>query len=166
MATCLSVTLMYCAQTTESIMMRPSPDCSPAILVFAHQVWEYTSFMASNGRGIGKSRKIRPINRNHSPVGSSCQHGKRRAVCQRTVIIVTLTLFIEYLLRCCWMTFQSRVCPALLQTNGVLVAVFHSSSLDWAVDTTDRGSSSGLMRSKVGVQPDSRRTCLSTDVLG
>jgi len=32
--TCLSVTLMYCAQTTESIIMRPSPDCSPAILVF------------------------------------------------------------------------------------------------------------------------------------
>jgi len=30
----LSVTLRYCAQTTESIIMRPSPDCSPAILVF------------------------------------------------------------------------------------------------------------------------------------
>jgi len=30
---CLSITLMYCAQTTESIIMRPSPDCSPDILV-------------------------------------------------------------------------------------------------------------------------------------
>jgi len=32
---CVSVTLMYCAQTTESIIMRPSPDGSPAILVFS-----------------------------------------------------------------------------------------------------------------------------------
>jgi len=28
------VMLMYCAQTSESIIMRPSPDCNPAILVF------------------------------------------------------------------------------------------------------------------------------------
>jgi len=35
----LSVTLMYCAQTTESIIMRPSPDCSPTILVFSYQIW-------------------------------------------------------------------------------------------------------------------------------
>jgi len=35
---CVSVTLMYCAQTTESITMRLSPDCSPAILVFPHQM--------------------------------------------------------------------------------------------------------------------------------
>jgi len=34
----VSVTLMYCAQTTESIIMRPSRDCSPAILVFPHQI--------------------------------------------------------------------------------------------------------------------------------
>jgi len=33
-AVCVSVTLMYCAHTTESIIMRPSPDCSPTILVF------------------------------------------------------------------------------------------------------------------------------------
>jgi len=33
-AVCVSVTLMYCAQTTESVIMQPSPDCSPAILVF------------------------------------------------------------------------------------------------------------------------------------
>jgi len=29
-AVCVSDTLMYCAQTTESIVMRSSPDCSPA----------------------------------------------------------------------------------------------------------------------------------------
>jgi len=33
-AVCVAVTLMYCVKTTESITMRPSPDCSPAILVF------------------------------------------------------------------------------------------------------------------------------------
>jgi len=33
LSVCLSVTLMYCAQKTESIIMRPSPDCSAAILV-------------------------------------------------------------------------------------------------------------------------------------
>jgi len=33
-----SVTLMYRAQTTESIIMRPSPDCSPAILVFPYKI--------------------------------------------------------------------------------------------------------------------------------
>jgi len=35
LSVCVSDTLMYCAQTTESIIMRPSPDCSPAILVFS-----------------------------------------------------------------------------------------------------------------------------------
>jgi len=35
---CVSVTLMYCAQTTESIIMQPLPDCSPAILVFPYYV--------------------------------------------------------------------------------------------------------------------------------
>jgi len=34
LSVCVSVTLIYCAQTTESIIMRPSPDCSRAILVF------------------------------------------------------------------------------------------------------------------------------------
>jgi len=34
---CVSVTLMYCAQTTEPIIVRPSPDCSPAILVFPYR---------------------------------------------------------------------------------------------------------------------------------
>jgi len=37
MAVCVSVTLMYCAQTTESIIMKPSPVRSPAILVFPYQ---------------------------------------------------------------------------------------------------------------------------------
>ena len=36
--------------------------------------------------------------------------------------------------------------------------------LDWAVDTTDSGSKSVLMRARVGVQSNSRRTCLSTDL--
>jgi len=35
---CVSVTLMYCAQTIESIIMRPLPACSPAILVFLCQI--------------------------------------------------------------------------------------------------------------------------------
>jgi len=34
----VSVTLMYCAQMTESIIMRSSLDCSPAILVFLYQI--------------------------------------------------------------------------------------------------------------------------------
>jgi len=37
---CMSVTLMYCAQTTESMIMRPSPDCKSAILIFPHQIYE------------------------------------------------------------------------------------------------------------------------------
>jgi len=36
---CVSVMLTYCAQTTESIIMRPSPDCSPGILVFPYRLW-------------------------------------------------------------------------------------------------------------------------------
>jgi len=36
--------LMYCAQTTESIIMRSSPDCSPAILDFPYQ-YELDSLM-------------------------------------------------------------------------------------------------------------------------
>jgi len=43
---------MYCAQTIESIIMRFSPDCSPAILVF--------SLTASHWRRVDKSHKIRP----------------------------------------------------------------------------------------------------------
>jgi len=38
-AVCVSVMLMYCAQTTESIIMRPSPYCSPTTLVFPYQIW-------------------------------------------------------------------------------------------------------------------------------
>jgi len=34
MAVCVSVALMCCAQTTESMIMRFSSDCSPAILVY------------------------------------------------------------------------------------------------------------------------------------
>jgi len=37
-AVCVSVMVTYRAQTTESIIMRPSPDCSPAILVFLYQI--------------------------------------------------------------------------------------------------------------------------------
>jgi len=35
----VSVTLMYCTQMTESIILRPSPDRSPAILVFSYPIW-------------------------------------------------------------------------------------------------------------------------------
>jgi len=35
---CVSAKLMYCAQTTESIIMRSSRDCSPAFLVFPYQI--------------------------------------------------------------------------------------------------------------------------------
>jgi len=38
-AVCVSVTLMNCAETTESIIMRPSPGCSAAILVSSYQIW-------------------------------------------------------------------------------------------------------------------------------
>jgi len=31
LSVCVSVSLMYCVQTTESIIMRPSPGCSPVI---------------------------------------------------------------------------------------------------------------------------------------
>jgi len=37
-ADCVCVTLMYCAQTTESIIVQPSPDCNPAILDFPYQI--------------------------------------------------------------------------------------------------------------------------------
>jgi len=35
-AICVSVTSMYCDQTTKPIIMRPSLDCSPAILMFLY----------------------------------------------------------------------------------------------------------------------------------
>jgi len=37
-AVCVSVALMYCAQTTKPIITRPSPDYSPAILVFSDEI--------------------------------------------------------------------------------------------------------------------------------
>jgi len=37
-AVCVSVTLMYCTKTTESIIVRPSPDCRSAILAFPDQI--------------------------------------------------------------------------------------------------------------------------------
>jgi len=37
-AVCVSVMLMYCAKTTESSIVRPLPDCSPAILDFPYQI--------------------------------------------------------------------------------------------------------------------------------
>jgi len=66
LAVCVSVTLMYCAQATESIIMQPSPYCSPAILV-SHTKYEpdswrgFSSFRVSNGSEVGKSLKVRPI---------------------------------------------------------------------------------------------------------
>jgi len=57
---------------TESIITRLSLDCSPVIQVFPYAKYEPDSSRASNGRGLGKSRKIRPI--------------RRWAVCQRLVI--------------------------------------------------------------------------------
>jgi len=91
-AVCVSVTLMYCAQTTESIITRPSPDSSPAILGFPHQIRTRGKPLngVSNGRGVGKSRQIRPINRSHSPEGSS---GVRWLVCQRWTSCVTHVTF-------------------------------------------------------------------------
>jgi len=63
LSVCLSVTLTCCAQTTESIIMRPSPDCSPAILVFPHQIW--------TRQLEGLEEKMRPINRSYCSEGSS-----------------------------------------------------------------------------------------------
>jgi len=37
-AVCVSVALMYCTLKTESIIMRPLLDCSPATLVFPYQI--------------------------------------------------------------------------------------------------------------------------------
>jgi len=76
---CVSVMLMCFAQTTESIIMQPSRDCSLAILVFPYQIWtrplvEIPPLTASGGKGVGKSRKIRPINCSRSPKDRSWQH--------------------------------------------------------------------------------------------
>jgi len=38
---CVSVTLMFCAQTTELITMQPSPAVSTAVLVFLYQIWTW-----------------------------------------------------------------------------------------------------------------------------
>jgi len=52
-AVCVCVPLMYCAQTTESMIMRPSPDCSLAVPV-SRTKYEldssrgFPSFRASN----------------------------------------------------------------------------------------------------------------------
>jgi len=52
---------MYCVKTTETIIMRPSRDCSPAILDFPNQRRDPPlSEGASNRRGVGKSCTIRP----------------------------------------------------------------------------------------------------------
>jgi len=69
-AVCVSVVLMCL------IIMRPSPVSSPAVLVFGTECEPNSlrgspSLWASDGRGVRKSRKIRPINRGHSPEGSS-----------------------------------------------------------------------------------------------
>jgi len=54
-AVCVSVTLMYCAQTTESIIMRLLPDCSPAILVTPYQTWTDSSRGSPSwGRQMGE----------------------------------------------------------------------------------------------------------------
>jgi len=68
-AVCVSVTLMYCAKTTESIIMRPSPDSSRAILVFpSHEPGNWRaegipfieSVKSEWGRYMSKNR---PLNR-------------------------------------------------------------------------------------------------------
>jgi len=41
-AVSVSVTVMYCAQMTDSIIMQPLPDCSPAILVYPYQMSRIT----------------------------------------------------------------------------------------------------------------------------
>jgi len=54
----------------------PSPDCNPAVLVFLCTKYEpdssrgSASLRASHGRVVGKSRKIRPMNRSHLREGS------------------------------------------------------------------------------------------------
>jgi len=108
---CVCHTLIYCAQTTELIIMRPSPDCSPAILVFTHQnmnpiaradpliqsvKWKKGGQKSESPADVlsraglwwmTSNRKIRPTNRSHPPDGSSWHHNigihKRRAVWQR-----------------------------------------------------------------------------------
>jgi len=60
LSVCLFVTLMYCAQTTESIIVRPSPDCSPAILVFSHQM-SYMNPTARTDSARWMSNRPRPI---------------------------------------------------------------------------------------------------------
>jgi len=39
-AVCVSLALMYCALTTESIIVRPTPDRRPAVLVLPYQLLE------------------------------------------------------------------------------------------------------------------------------
>jgi len=62
--TWLSVTLMYCAQMTGSVIIWLSRDCSPAILVFWCQVWTRwhegsPTLKVSKQRGVGKkSQKL------------------------------------------------------------------------------------------------------------
>jgi len=91
-AVCVSVTLMYYAQTTEYITMLPSEDFSPAILVFPHQIWTqqlertgYSTHWGDQMRGVGKSRKIRPINRSQSPEDSYWQHSMESCASWRFV---------------------------------------------------------------------------------
>jgi len=68
----------------KSIIMRPSPDCSPAMLV-AHTKCEPSSLRsrslrASYERRIGKSQKIWPMNHSHSLEGSSEVSGSLSAI--------------------------------------------------------------------------------------
>jgi len=64
---------MCCARTTDSIIMRPSQNYSPAILVFPHQIEPHSSRgipspRASNGRGVSKCRRIDPRPVNNCPL--------------------------------------------------------------------------------------------------
>jgi len=52
---------MYCTQTTESIIMRPSPDFSPAILVFPCQIRGDPLIEGVKWERVSKSRKIWPL---------------------------------------------------------------------------------------------------------
>jgi len=57
-AVCVSVALLYRAQTTESIIMRPLPDCSPAVLV-SHTKYEFDSSRGSASLCTSSEKKVR-----------------------------------------------------------------------------------------------------------
>jgi len=73
----VSVTLVYCARRL-SWSSRDLHQLVAQPFYFSQTKYEpnssrgFPSLRASNWERVGKSRKIRPINRSHSPKGSSC----------------------------------------------------------------------------------------------